>query len=133
MEYSLQHLVELFSGHPQTAEKSNQTELGRSGNVINSPAKDELASAELQNLQSPSLGTVPVRNWAFSSYQKLPHPFCNQLQQLPIVDGSDVELLLDFLLGVVRMNKVAQWSVPMVYEVLYSHCKGEFLNLLISG
>jgi hypothetical protein len=63
-------------------------------------------------------------------YQKLPHPFSSLLKELPVVDGTNVDCLWEFLLQALRMVQVGQFSVPHIYEVLYPCCKGEVLTLL---
>jgi hypothetical protein len=63
-------------------------------------------------------------------YQKLLHPFSNLLKELPVADGSDVNLMCNFLLKVLRMNQVGHMVALMIYEILYLHCRSEVLGLL---
>jgi hypothetical protein len=133
MERSLQNIVERLSGQAQTTHNTSQQEVGRSGNLNSDAAVAESASAEQGDLQNTPAGSVPVYTFGSNIYQKLPHPFCQQIKELPIVDGSDVDKLLEFLLGMIRMNQVGQWREPMIYEVVYPHCRGEVLDLLIKA
>jgi hypothetical protein len=75
---------------------------------------------------------IPVGTSLFTShlYQKLPHPFSQSLKELPVIDGRDVNSLLEFLLRLIRMNQVGQIITPGSYEVLYPHCRGEVLQIL---
>ena len=41
-------------------------------------------------------------------YQRLPHPLSHLLKELPVVDGTDVNLLCDFLLKVIKVRQVGQ-------------------------
>jgi hypothetical protein len=77
--------------------------------------------------------SVSVGPFGAISYQKLPHPLGQQIKELPIVDGSNVDKLLEFLVGVFRLKQVGQWNVPMIYKILYPHCCGELLDLLIKA
>jgi hypothetical protein len=91
--------------------------------------------------QEPSMGIPPVhtshaRNQSeqphFQSnfYQKLPHPFSYLLKEVPVIDGSDVDKLLDFLLKVVCLRQHASIKEPTIYELIYPHCRGECLGVL---
>jgi hypothetical protein len=133
MERSLQNIMELLSGQAPTPQNTSQQEVGRSGNLNNNPARDESASVEPRDPQNMLAGSDPVHNFGSNIYQKLPHPLLQQIKELPIVDGTDVDKLLDFLLGMIRLNQVGQWQVPMIYEVVYSHCRGKVLDLLIKA
>ena len=39
-------------------------------------------------------------------YQRLPHPLSHLLKELPVVDGTDVDLLCDFLLKIIKISQV---------------------------
>jgi hypothetical protein len=46
------------------------------------------------------------------------------------VDGSDVYLLSDFLLKVIKINQVVQKNDSAIYELMHPYCRGEFLALV---
>ena len=39
-------------------------------------------------------------------YQRLPHPLSHLLKEFPVVDGTDVNFLCDFLLKVIKIRHV---------------------------
>ena len=63
-------------------------------------------------------------------YQRLPHPLSHLLKELPVVDGTDVKLLCDFLLKVIKLGQVGQMNDSAIYKLLYRNCRGELLGLV---
>jgi len=53
-------------------------------------------------------------------YQRLPHPLCHLLKELLLVDGTDVNLLCDFLLKVTKIRHVGQMNDWAIYELMYT-------------
>jgi hypothetical protein len=85
-----------------------------------------LPKSELQeNTEVRTSGSAPIQAFA-----KLPQSFSHLLKELPVVNDSDVSLLCDFLLKVIRMSQIGQITSPTIYEILYPHCRGEILGLL---
>jgi hypothetical protein len=60
-------------------------------------------------------------------YQRLPLPLGHLLKELSVVNGTDVNLLCDFLLKVHKIRQVGQLSDQTIYEVMYPYCRGELL------
>jgi hypothetical protein len=60
-------------------------------------------------------------------YHRLTHPLNHILKELPVVDGTDVNLLCDFLLKVLKIRQVGQFPDQTIYEVMYPYCRGELL------
>lgn len=99
--------------------------------VSNIPSGEEQTPGIVREV-SPETSTSSIRGPVVDSrmYQKWPHPFTTLLKELPLVDGSNVELLCDFLLKAVHLQQDGQIRVPNIYELLYPYCKGEVLLLL---
>ena len=55
-------------------------------------------------------------------YQKLPHPLAQWFKELPVIDGSKINLLC--------IRQFGLFSEPIIYEVLYPYCQGEPLIVL---
>jgi hypothetical protein len=49
------------------------------------------------------------------------------LKELPVVDGTDVKLLCDFLLKVLKIRQVGQLPDQTIFQVMYPYCRGELL------
>jgi hypothetical protein len=60
-------------------------------------------------------------------YQRLPHPLSGLIKELPVVEGTDVNCLYNFLLTVLKVRQVAQMNDSAMYKLTYSYCKGELL------
>jgi hypothetical protein len=60
-------------------------------------------------------------------YQRLPHPLSHLLKELPVVDGIDVGLMCDFLLKELKIRQMGQMADNAIYEIMYSHCRGDLL------
>jgi len=63
-------------------------------------------------------------------YQRLPHSLSNLIKELPVVDDTDVNLLCEFLLKVLKASQVGQMSDSAIYELMYPYCRGELLALV---
>jgi len=63
-------------------------------------------------------------------YRRLPHPLSQLLKELPVVDGSDVNLVCDFLLKAIEIRQVGQMNDSAIYELMYPYCRGELLALV---
>jgi hypothetical protein len=63
-------------------------------------------------------------------YQKLPHPLGNLIKELPVVDGTDVNCLYNFLLKLLKVRQVAQMKDSAMHELMYPYCKGELQCLV---
>ena len=102
----------------ETVSKADELDVENSGKVV----------------QETTRGATPsvVRASQFLSitYQKLPHPITHLLNELPQVDGCNVNVLCEFLLKVSHLRQVSQVAEPTIYELLYPLCKGEVLVLL---
>jgi hypothetical protein len=110
----------------------NQTEVSMSVNTASNMSPGESMLADQQDSQTSQSESTQMNIFGSNIYQKLPHPFNQKLKELPIADGSDVNLLCDFLLGISHMNRIRQIMVPMIHELLlYPYCRGEGLDLLI--
>jgi len=62
-------------------------------------------------------------------YQRLPHPLSNLIKELPVVDGTEVNRLYEFLLRVLKVRQVGQMSDSAIYELMYPYCRDELLFL----
>jgi len=63
-------------------------------------------------------------------YRRLPHPLSHLLKELPVVDGTDGNLLCDFLLKVIKIIHVGQMNESATYELMYRYCRDELLGLV---
>jgi hypothetical protein len=52
------------------------------------------------------------------------------IKELPVVDGSNIPSLLEFLLKAHTIGEVGCISAPTLNELLYPCCKGELLSCL---
>jgi hypothetical protein len=66
-------------------------------------------------------------------YQRLPHPLTQLLKELPLVDGTDVNRLCDFLLKILHIRQVGQMSDQTVFEIMYPYCRGELLAFVTNA
>jgi hypothetical protein len=133
IEQSMQNILESMSWQGQTSQSASHQQAGMPSNLGSSSSPDEVMPE--QQFNSHANHSVPVVNNIFTSniYQKLPHPFSQTLSELPIIDGSDVNALWEFLLRVIHMNQVGQLTMPGNYEILYPYCRGEVLHLLLQA
>ena len=90
------------------------------------------ASAETGAAAPSAPGQGATQVFTPHLYQRLPHPLGHLLKELPIVDGTDVNLLCDFLLKVLKMRQVGQLPDQTIYEVMYPYCRGELLAFMSS-
>jgi hypothetical protein len=76
--------------------------------------------------------SVSYSSGAFSSglFQTLTNPLSVLIKELPIVDGNDIQLLLQFLLKANTIIEVGRIFGPTIYELLYNCCRGELLLCL---
>jgi hypothetical protein len=129
IKQTMQDIIQTMSWQGQTTPISSQQQAGMSStsSSLSSPAK------VLPGHQNTSYAeqSFPVGTNLFTSnyYQKLPHPFKQALCELPIIDGSDVRKLVDFLLRIIRMKQIGQMA-NMNMEILYPYCSGEVLQTL---
>ena len=63
-------------------------------------------------------------------YQRIPHPLSHLLKELPVVDGTDVNVLCDFLFKVIKISQVGQMNYLAIYEFMYPYSRGELLALV---
>jgi hypothetical protein len=77
------------------------------------------------------LATFPPHTYKF--YQKIPHPLTNSIKEIPTIDGSQINLVWEFVIKASRLCKMGHFNAPVNYEVLYPYCKGEALELLIQS
>ena len=63
-------------------------------------------------------------------YHRLPHHLSHLLKEIPVQDGTDVNLLCDFLLKVIKICQVGQMNDSAIYELMYPYCRGELLALV---
>jgi hypothetical protein len=81
----------------------------------------------------PSLGQSAHQVCTPHFYQRLPHPLSHLLKELPVVDGTYVSHLCDFLLKVFKIRQVGQMTEPTIYEIMYPYCRGELLALVTNA
>jgi hypothetical protein len=60
-------------------------------------------------------------------YQRFPHLLTQLLKELPVVDGTEVKRLCDFLLKILKIHQVGQRPDQNIYELLYPYRRGELL------
>ena len=46
------------------------------------------------------------------------------------MDGTDINLLCDFLIKIIKIRKVGQKNHSAIYELMYRYCRGELLVLV---
>jgi hypothetical protein len=81
----------------------------------------------------PSLGQSANEVFTPHFYQRLSHPLSNLLKELPVVDGTDVSLLCDFLLKVLKIRQAGQMTELTIYEIMYPYYRGELLALVTNA
>jgi hypothetical protein len=133
IEQSMQNILVPPSGQGQATLNMSHQEVSMSVNTGSNSSPDESMPAEQHNLHARHSDSVTMNIFNSKIYQKLPHPFSQRLKELPIVDGSDVNLLCDFLLGVIRMYQEGQLMTSTIHEILYPYCRGEVLELLVQA
>jgi hypothetical protein len=55
------------------------------------------------------------------------------LKELPVVDGTDVNHLCDFLLKILKIRQVGQMPGQTIFEVMYPYCRGELLAFVTNA
>jgi len=60
-------------------------------------------------------------------YQILPHPLSHLMKELPVVDGSDVNLLCFLMTQVLKIRQIGQMTESTIYEIMYPCCRSELL------
>jgi hypothetical protein len=78
----------------------------------------------------PSVGQNASQVFTPHFHQRLPHPLSHLLKELPVVDGTDVNLLYDFLLKVIKICLVGQMKESTIYEIMYPFFRGELLTFV---
>jgi hypothetical protein len=79
---------------------------------------------------TPNRGKVrtisPTNSVSFTSglFQKPTNPLSSLIKVLPVVDGYNVQLLLEFLLKAKTIVEVGRISGPTIFELLYPCCRG---------
>ena len=93
---------------------------------------DQIAQVNMGNVAAQVTPSGQGIKQVFSPhlYQRLPHPLSHLLKELPIVDGTDVNLLCDFLLKVIKIRQVGQMNDSAIYKLMYPYCRGELLVLV---
>jgi hypothetical protein len=126
----LQNLLESMSSQGQDTSCASLQQAGKESNQDSILASPVQTPEQQTNSQSESV--IPVGSSLFMPhlFQQLPQPFSQSLKELPIIDGRDVNSLLDFLLRLIRMNQVSQIMTPGYYKILYPYCRGEVLQIL---
>jgi hypothetical protein len=81
----------------------------------------------------PSLGQSANQVFTPNFYHRLSHPLCHLLKEPPVIDGTDVSLLCDFVLKVLKIRQVGQMTEPTIYETMYPYCRGELLALVTNA
>jgi hypothetical protein len=102
--------------------KPRATELPSGPEIVTNP----VTSGEVRPTQGVSF---PPLTSEF--YQKIPNPFGNIIKELPIIDGSQISRLWEFIVKTLRLSKMGQLNSAAIYEVLYPFCKEEVLELLM--
>ena len=57
-------------------------------------------------------------------YQRLSHPLSHLLKEFPVMDSTDVILLYDSLLKVIKISQVGQMNDSAIYELMYLYSRG---------
>jgi DNA-directed RNA polymerase subunit N (RpoN/RPB10) len=117
----------------QTIEFTMQNEttvISAEGTEQRSVLTSERAASIQNNLEvrsSDLSNTVPFTSGLF---QKLTNPLSLLLREVPVVDGGNINLLLEFLLKAHTIGEVGRITAPTIFEMLYPCCKGELLLCL---
>jgi hypothetical protein len=97
------------------------------------PAHVVQANARNNATGLPSLGQSANQVFTPHFYHRLSHPLSHLLKEHPVVNGTDVSLLCDFLLKVLKIRQVGQMTEPTIYEIMYPYCRGEILALVTNA
>jgi hypothetical protein len=77
-------------------------------------------------LNNPRAGeNLLLLPWRFN---KLPHPVDRMLKQLPLVDGLEVNSLLQFLKSILQIRAVFTVTDQVLLQVIYPYCKKPLSN-----
>jgi hypothetical protein len=66
----------------------------------------------------PSLSQSGSPVFIHHLYQMLPHPLSHLLKELPVVAGTDIGLLCDFLMKVLKIRQVGQMADQAIYGTM---------------
>lgn len=86
------------------------------------------------NLVSPlnSRGSSVTMPHAGDMYSKLQNPLSNLLKDLPVVDGLDANLLLQFIEILLRAKEFPGMSDSTLLQLCFPHCRSPLLEVLLS-
>jgi hypothetical protein len=96
-------------------------------------ASSACASTGVENSQSPQPYTsTPLSQPSCAGYHKLPNPLEPILRTLPVVDGSDLEGLLNFFANVLKMDRMNGAGRGNLIPILMPYCQGT-LGAILNG
>jgi hypothetical protein len=75
----------------------------------------------------PPLGESANQVITLHFYHRLSHTLSHLLKELPVVVGTNVILLCDLLLKVLKVRQMSQMTEQTIYEIMYSYYLGELL------
>jgi hypothetical protein len=130
LERSMKNILGLQPVQGTVGGSQMQQDVSNEVNLLTSPSSHEASPAGPLDTVERTADSALILLFSSQVYQKLPHPFSSLLKELPVVDGTNVDRLWEFLLQALRMVHVGQFSMPNIYEVFYPFCKGEVLMLL---
>ena len=61
---------------------------------------------------------------AAASFHKLPNPLSNFIQQIPVVDGLDVDKLIPFFRTLFQLSDFPGMSDHTLLELVFPYCRG---------
>ena len=98
------------------------------GSPCSGPPTPEAAPASevsaLECSREPAVSAPVFSGMVAASYHKLPNPLSQIIQQLPVVDGLDVDKLLPFFKIIFQLTDFPGMSDRTILELVYPYCRG---------
>ena len=105
----------------QVAKALRNFEPGKSHPPVSSPQPPEL---DIGQTPSPPAQLPTLSGGSSVSYNKLPNPLSSIIQQLPVVDGLDVDKLMGFFRILFQLSDFPGMSDGTLLELVYPYCRG---------
>jgi hypothetical protein len=118
------HASQVFLGDDSSNEEGQNP--GKAEQLVHEMDAQTATSFEVRSTD-PVTFPSPLKS---KFYQKIPHPLSNSIEEMPTIDGSQIDLVWEFVIKASRLCKMGHFNAPLIYEVLYPYCKGEALELL---
>jgi hypothetical protein len=121
----------LGADHQQDTSEVGTVTVAVTNHTENVPGHVARANAGNNATGLPSLGQSGNQVFTTHFCQRLPHPLSHLLTEIPVVDDTDVSLLCEFLLKVLKIRQMGQMAEQTIYEIIV--VKGKVWNKMAAA